>query len=124
LKYIVTYLIATIFFSLSAQDYLNELTSIEDYNALASIPLSNKYSNVGAVKVIYNLENEETYFTNSRYFKYHHDFCSGVLGYKQGIPTFNENNYGKPLEREYFLETINHYRDANILLLNFQLQMY
>jgi pyruvate,water dikinase len=119
LKYIFTYLIATTLFSVSAQDYLNELTSIEDYNALASIPLSNKYSNVGAVKVIYDLENEEIYFTNSRYFKYHYDFCSGVLGYKQGIPTFNENNYGKSFEREYFLATINHYRDANIFTFEF-----
>jgi len=119
LKQIITYLLCFISFYGNAQDYLHEIEYQDDFTSLESVPLSQKYSNVGAVKVIYDIENDKFYFINSRYFKFHYDFCMTQLGFRDGLSEYNNHNYKESPYRKYYLATINHYRDADIYTFEF-----
>jgi len=70
-------------------------------------PLSSKYSQVQAVKVIYDLKTKEIYYISNS-FQYHNKFCQTVLGYKEPLGIFNRDNYGTDRDkRQYLLANIN-----------------
>ncbi len=94
--------------------YLNELTNISDFNLLNGKPLSSKYGEVEAVKVVYDIEKDKIYFLNSKNYKYHHGFCRYKLGYSKGLEHFNAHNYAANSKlRKYILGNINYYKSIN-----------
>jgi len=106
-------------FGLTGQSYLEEIKTTEEFKYLESKPLSEKYSNTTAVKVILELATENLYFIESNTYKFHFEFCSEKLGYPMGMAKFNEDNYGENEDRYYLLATINHYKDAGIYAFEF-----
>jgi len=104
---------------LNGQTHLKEITSKSDFELLESKPLSEKYSNTSAVKVILEISSGEIYFIESKKYKFHYDFCSLELGYPYGMADFNEYNYQENKNRYYRLATINHYKDAGIYTFEF-----
>jgi hypothetical protein len=90
----------------SAQEYINELKE-SDFQALQREPLSSKYSEAQAVKLVYDLESEQIYYISNK-FQYHNKFCQTVLGYKEPLGIFNRDNYGTDRDkRQYLLANIN-----------------
>lgn len=111
--FVLSFLLILIFSCSNAQKppkYLNELTSKEDFKTLDGNPLSKKYGEVDAVKVVYDIKQDSIYFLNSKNYKYHHGFCSKKLNHTQGLETFNANNYSEDSEkRDYLLGNVNYY---------------
>jgi hypothetical protein len=70
-------------------------------------PLSSKYSQDQAVKVINDLKTKEIYYISNS-FQYHNKFCQTVLGYNEPLGIFNRDNYGTDRDkRQYLLANIN-----------------
>lgn len=92
-----------------AQKFSYELTSPEEFKQFSSLPLSSKYGNVSSIKVVYDLNTNKLYFLNSRFFKYHHDFCESILADETPLFEFNEINYSEDITRAYLLGNINYY---------------
>jgi len=89
-----------------AQEYLNSLSEI-DFIALQREPLSSKYSQVQAVKLVYDLKEKEIYYISNS-FQYHNKFCQTVLGYNEPLGIFNRDNYSADRDkRQYLLANIN-----------------
>ena len=61
------------------QSYLDRLETQAEFKTLAGLPISGKYGQLDAVKVVFDLESEVVYFLNAKNFEYHHEFCSRVL---------------------------------------------
>ncbi len=98
--------------TLSAQiNCLDELTSVSDFNDLKAKPITNKYGNVEALKVVYDLKAKKLYFINSKRYKYHYDFCLDYLGHNYNQHQFNSYNYSATHKyKRYLLANINHYK--------------
>ena len=89
-----------------AQEYLNSLSET-DFIALQREPLSSKYSQVQAVKLVYDLKEKEIYYISNS-FQYHNKFCQTVLGYNEPLGIFNRDNYSADRDkRQYLLANIN-----------------
>lgn len=89
-----------------AQEYLNSLTEA-DFTALQREPLSSKYSEAQAVKLVYDLKKKEIYYISNR-FEYHNKFCQTVLGCSEPLGIFNRDNYGTDkTKRQYLLANLN-----------------
>jgi len=94
---------------LKPKNFLMEIDSLSEYTELMGEPLSEKFSNVTSVKVVYDLEDDRVYFIQSGMYKYHYEFATAVLGYRQDLYVFNSNNYNEdPKEREYLLGNLNY----------------
>ncbi len=104
---------------LQAQTYLSSLSSPADFDKMASLPLSEKYSNVASVKVIYDIHSDKVYFIQSEDFKFHYTFCTQILSEWHDIPYFNDHNYHESESRDYRLATINWYKDADLITFEF-----
>ena len=90
--------------------YLSKLENKTAFNQLTGNPLSSKYGEVDAVKVVYDINTKSIYFLNGKNYKYHHGFCAKKLDYNKGLETFNEHNYSTNSEqRIYLLGNINYY---------------
>ena len=75
-----------LFFNISAQkniQYLPKISSELDFEKLKGHPIINKFSEVEAVKVVYDLKNDSLYFINANIYDYHFSFCVRYLGYKK-----------------------------------------
>ena len=105
----------TILFSFRSigQSYLTELNNPEDFNKLSGLPISGKYGQLDAVKVVYDIESHSIYFLNSKNFEYHHEFCSRVLKNYKPLGTFNDINYTNSAQREYLLANLNFVPNQN-----------
>ncbi|MEP1487136.1 MAG: PEP/pyruvate-binding domain-containing protein [Algibacter sp.] len=103
----------------SAQiNYKGKLASIIDFNALKAKPLTQKYGNVEALKVVYDLNSEKLYFINSKHYKYHYTFCLNYLGIDEEHHNFNTSNYAaQHKNKHYLLANINHYKSDNLYAL-------
>jgi pyruvate, water dikinase len=87
------------------------LKCISDYTILAGKPVTNKYSKVSSLKLVYVLEEKQLYFTNSNKFQFHYEFCSKVLGDSIDLSLFNDRNYHIHPKRKYLLVNLNYYED-------------
>lgn len=92
---------------------MNRLESENDFDNFSGLPLSEKYGQVSALKLVYELQTKRLYFINSRYFKYHHEFCSRELGNKVELEYFNHMNYSNDSKRKYLLANINYFKSLN-----------
>lgn len=111
---ITLFIIASLCFSFSSEQtspkYVTQINTFKEFENLRGNPLSSKYGEVDAVKVVYDIKAKQIYFLNGRNYKYHHGFCSKKLGYNKGLEAFNEHNYAENSEsRIYLLANINYY---------------
>ena len=104
--------------SAQSQDYIHELESEAGFQALQREPLSNKYAEVKAVKIVYDLETKTIYYLSSGY-NYHHEFCIQELNCKSSLSVFNKNNYGtNPNLRKYLLANLNYHSGLNLYFMD------
>lgn len=113
----VCILLLIFFASCSAQDSTHSLQSKKQFKEFCGPPLTNKYGELTAVKVVYSLKTEDTYYLNHKKFKLHHDFCNYLKGYEIELARFNYLNYGTSEHREYLLGNINYIKSLDIYAL-------
>ena len=95
-----------------AQKSMNRLDSISDFNKFSGLPLYEKYGEVSALKVVYYLKTKELFYLNSKYYKYHYEFCEDKLESNEGMNYFNRVNYTNTPKRQYLLANINYYKSS------------
>lgn len=100
-----------------AQPFLSKLETESDFKILSGLPISGKYGQLDAVKVVFDLKSKKLYFLNAKNFEYHHEFCSRVLKNYQPLGTFNDNNYSNTPKREYLLANLNYVPNRNLYFL-------
>lgn len=91
-----------------SQKHLSQLPSKADFQNLSGLPISAKYGQIDALKVVYDLETETLYYLNAEHFEFHHEFCRSVLKNMQHLGTFNDCNYSVSDKRKYLLANINY----------------
>jgi len=64
--------------------HLSDLSTNLDFQTIKGSPNTNKFVEVDAVKVIYDIKHDSLYFMNSNLYDYHFSFCVTYLGYKFG----------------------------------------
>lgn len=96
---------------------MNVLDSKNDFDNLSGLPLVEKYGQVSALKLVYELKTNEIYYINSKYFKYHHEFCSYKLENEVDLEYFNKINYSNDSKRKYLLANINYYKSLDVFAL-------
>lgn len=98
----------------NAQNFTNSLLNYEQYNAFKGKPLSDKFSNIESVKVIYDLEAKKLYFFNSLKIRLHYDFVTQYLNYNRELEIFNLQNYSNTeKDRDYLLGNLNHIKGSD-----------
>ncbi|WP_298153560.1 PEP/pyruvate-binding domain-containing protein [Flavobacterium sp.] len=92
-----------------SQTSYNSIPDYKTYKSLKGKPLSDKFSNVESVKVIYDLKNRKLYYFNSTKIKLHYEFVVDQLGYTKDLYFFNADNYSASAEsRDFLLGNLNH----------------
>ncbi|RQO32349.1 pyruvate, phosphate dikinase [Taibaiella sp. KBW10] len=96
-------------FSLSAQKhYVKTLSNKEEFINLSGRPLSDKFTNMKSVKVVFDCFDSTLYFFNSTKYKYHHEFCEKVLRYPPDLGSFNAASYNAGNSRSFLLGNLNY----------------
>lgn len=95
--------------SITGQNYSETLNNYEDYKSYKGKPLSDKFSNIESVKIIYDIKTKKLYYFNSTLIRLHFDFVADYLGYEKGLEVFNNENYSNTdKDREFLLGNLNH----------------
>ncbi|WP_445430327.1 PEP/pyruvate-binding domain-containing protein [Chryseobacterium indoltheticum] len=114
MKNILVFLFLTLsLFSYSQDNYVHSITKKQQFLNLAGKPLTDKFTNMKSVKVVYDYGAKKMYFFNSTRYTYHYDFCVQVLGYSQEIGEFNKESYNPTNKRTYLLANINYLEDSD-----------
>ncbi|WP_264565096.1 PEP/pyruvate-binding domain-containing protein [Flavobacterium sp. N3904] len=104
------------FYSIAAlgQNYVATIPTYEVYKSLKGKPLSDKFSNIESVKIVYDIKNEKLYYFNSSLISHHFQFVTEYLGYDKELEQFNSANYSnKEAGREYLLGNLNHVKGTD-----------
>lgn len=108
-KYIYSLFFLFALTTLSAQRFVSSLPNYEAYKAFRGKPLSDKFSNIESVKVMYDLRKQKMYYFNSSLILLHYDFATDYLGYGQDLDVFNNRNYSDTeKDRDFLLGNLNH----------------
>lgn len=100
--------------SLTAQRYSSSLANYEEYKAFRGKPLSDKFSNIESVKVVYDLRKQKMYYFNSTLIPLHYDFVTNYLRYNYDLQIFNNENYSSTLkDRDFLLGNLNHIKGTD-----------
>ena len=92
-----------------SQNYVEKISSYEVYKSLKGKPLSDKFSNIESVKVVYDIAKDKLYFFNSTKIELHYLFVTEYLGYEIDLERFNIRNYSnKETNRDFLLGNLNH----------------
>lgn len=114
MKNILAFLFLTFsLLSYSQDNYVHFITKKQQFLNLSGKPLTDKFTNMKSVKVVYDYVAKKLYFFNSTRYTYHYDFCSQVLGYGQEIGEFNKESYNPTNKRTYLLANINYLADSD-----------
>lgn len=114
MKNILVFLFLTLsFLSYSQDNYVHSIIKKQQFLNLAGKPLTDKFTNMKSVKVVYDYGAKKMYFFNSTRYTYHYDFCVQVLGYSQEIGEFNKESYNPTNKRTYLLANINYLEDSD-----------
>lgn len=100
-------------------DFLPQILCKSDYKATQGKPLSNKYGDVAAIKVVYDIKKKQIYFLQSLSYHLHYNFCSDYLHAYQSLASFNYIEYSDFSNRRFTLSNLNHYEGADIYTLEF-----
>lgn len=87
------------------------------FDSLASAPLTEKFSQVKSMKVIWALEDDSILFINSKAHRLHFDFIKKYLNQQENLTIFNSINYHTNLAQQYCLGILNYYADGDIYTL-------
>ncbi|MDW8851080.1 PEP/pyruvate-binding domain-containing protein [Flavobacterium sp. MMLR14_040] len=113
-KQFYTFIFFIILTTLNAQSYRASLQNYAEYKAFKGKPLSDKFSNIESVKVIYDLKRQKMYYFNSTLIRLHFDFVTNYLGYSKDLDVFNNNNYSDTEKsREFLLGNLNHIKGSD-----------
>lgn len=97
-----------------SQTYVSSIPDYQTYQKLKGKPLSDKFSNIESVKVVYSIHSNQLYFFNSRLIRLHFSFVSEYLGYDKGLEQFNEDNYSDTSKnRDFLLGNLNHIKGSS-----------
>lgn len=108
-KFVYSFIFIFIITSLRAQSYSAALSNYEAYKAFRGKPLSDKFSNIESVKIVYDLKSKKMYYFNSTLISHHYDFVTNYLGYDKDVEIFNRENYSDTEKnRDYLLGNLNH----------------
>ena len=99
--------------------YKLSVQSLDEFKSIQGAPLSDKFSDVLSVKIVFDLSSGTLYFTNSANYRYHFEFCAEVLDNHEPLELFNELNYGNSIQRQYLLANINYYAQSHLYALEF-----
>ncbi|WP_315055000.1 PEP/pyruvate-binding domain-containing protein [Chryseobacterium indoltheticum] len=114
MKNILVFLFLTLsFLSYSQDNYVHSITKKQQFLNLSGKPLTDKFTNMKSVKVVYDYGAKKIFFFNSTRYTYHYDFCLQVLGYSQEIGEFNKESYNPTNKRTYLLANINYLEDSD-----------
>ncbi len=114
MKNILVFLFLTFsLLSYSQDNYVHSITKKQQFLNLSGKPLTDKFTNMKSVKVVYDYGTKKMYFFNSTRYTYHYDFCVQVLGYSQEIGEFNKESYNPTNKRAYLLANINYLEDSD-----------
>lgn len=114
MKNILLFLFITFSLLSYAQDnYVHSIAKKQQFLNLSGKPLTDKFTNMKSVKVVYDYGAKKLYFFNSTRYTYHYDFCSQVLGFSQEIGEFNKESYNPTNKRTYLLANINYLEDSD-----------
>jgi len=114
LKPFYTFIFFITLTTLNAQSYRASLQNYAEYKAFKGKPLSDKFSNIESVKVIYDLKRQKMYYFNSTLIRLHFDFVTNYLGYSKDLDIFNNNNYSDTEKgREFLLGNLNHIKGSD-----------
>lgn len=105
-------------FCQTTPNYLIELSSYKQFEALQSAPIVTKYSDIQSVKVVYDMYKKNVYFINGNAFELHHTFCYEELNYKRSISTFNRKNYNDT-ERRFCLVNLNYFKETDTYIVEY-----
>jgi len=100
-------------------DYLPQINCAKDFDALQSIPLKSSYSNIKSIKVVYDLSGGDIYYTNSKKYRFHFEFCSSYLNAYSNLQEFNEIEYSNSSSRRFAICNVNYYTASNIYTVEF-----
>lgn len=113
-KYIYSLFFLFVLTNLIAQRFVFSLPNYEAYKAFKGKPLSDKFSNIESVKVIYDLRRQKMYYFNSSLILLHYDFVTNYLGYNQDLDVFNNENYSNTeKDRDFLLGNLNHIKGTD-----------
>ena len=101
------YFLTSVLF-LAQKDYVHSITQKQQFINLAGRPLTDKFTNVKSVKVVYDYSSKKLYFFNSIKYKYHHDFCEQQLGFSKDLGNFNDVSYNAASDRAFLLGNLNY----------------
>ncbi|WP_395052795.1 PEP/pyruvate-binding domain-containing protein [Flavobacterium sp.] len=97
-----------------SQNYVEKIGSYEVYKSLKGKPLSDKFSNIESVKVVYDIAKDKLYFFNSEKIELHYLFVTEYLGYEIDLERFNIRNYSnKETDRDFLLGNLNHIKGSD-----------
>lgn len=114
MKNILAFLFLTFsIFAYSQDNYVHSITKKQQFLNLAGKPLTDKFTNMKSVKVVYDYNAKKMYFFNSIKYTYHYDFCVQVLGYDHENGDFNKESYNPTNKRAYLLANINYLADSD-----------
>lgn len=100
--------------TLSAQRYSASLPDYEAYKAFRGKPLSDKFSNIESVKVVYDLRKQKMYYFNSTLIPLHYNFVTNYLRYNYDLEVFNNENYSNTQkDRDFLLGNLNHIKGTD-----------
>lgn len=100
-------------------DYLPEILCKKDFEVLKGVPLSQKYGNVSAIKIVYEISKKKIYYIHSIKYKFHYNFCFDYLNTYNNLAVFNAAEYSDGNNRRFVLANLNHYEGPDIYTLEF-----
>lgn len=110
--YILLSLVA--FTTLNAQRFSASLQDYEAFREFKGKPLSDKFSNIESVKIVYDIRKQKMYYFNSRIISHHFAFVTEYLGYDKEIDVFNAENYSNnEKDRDFLLGNLNHIKGTD-----------
>lgn len=110
---IISFLLLNAVFSAAGQGTLSSLSSHADFEEFAGPPLSAKFGEMQAVKIVYRIPNDQLTFLNSIHFKYHIDYCERFYSGEFDAFDFNLHNYSDTPNRDFLLADLNYIESRN-----------
>ncbi len=100
-------------------NFLNGLPEYNAFNLMQGSPFVTNYGDVESVKFIYNSNDRQIYYMNSKRYEFHYDFAVRFLGYKKGVYHFNNIQYSSSKDRYLFPGSLNFYKSTGKYVLRF-----
>ena len=101
------------------EDFLSAIQCATDFSFLMGLPLSSRYAQVDAIKLVYDLKTNALYFINNQKYSFHYEFCARFLSYPGELSEFNAVEYGHKGSRQFLPANLNYYRASDVYTLEF-----